>query len=59
MRVSLNIIKKYIDLPKELTPEQMAHDLTLKTVEVESVENVAEKYTNIVVRKNFGNKCSS
>ncbi len=51
MKVSLNLIKKYIDLPKELTPEQIARDLTIKTVEVEAVENVAEKFENIVVGK--------
>lgn len=51
MKVSLNLIKKYIDLPKELTPEQIARDLTIKTVEVEDVENVAKKYENIVVGK--------
>ena len=51
MNVSLNLVKKYIDLPKELTPEQIARDLTIKTVEVENVENVAEKFENIVVGK--------
>jgi phenylalanyl-tRNA synthetase beta chain len=51
MRVSLNLIKKYVDLPKELTAKQIADDLTLRTVEVESVENTSEKYNNIVVGK--------
>ena len=51
MRVSLNLIKKYVDLPKELTSKQIADDLTLRTVEVESVENTSEKYNNIVVGK--------
>ena len=51
MKVSLNLIKKYIDLPKELTPEQIARDLTIKTVEVEDVENTAKKFENIVVGK--------
>ena len=27
MRVSLNWIKKYVDLPKNLTPKQIAYDL--------------------------------
>ena len=43
MRVSLNWIKKYVDLPKDLTPSQIAYDLTLRTVEVESVENTSDK----------------
>lgn len=51
MRISLNWIKKYIDLPNDLTPKQIAYDLTLRTVEVESVENTSEKYNNIVVGK--------
>ena len=51
MRVSLNLIKKYLDLPKELTPKQIAYDLTLRTVEVESVEDTSVKYQNIVVGK--------
>ena len=44
MKVSLKWIKKYIDLPKDLTPEKIAYDLTVRTVEVESVENQKEKY---------------
>ncbi len=51
MRVSLNLIKKYVDLPKKLTDDQIAYDLTLRTVEVEKVENTASKYENIVVGK--------
>ena len=51
MRVSLNLVKKYIDLPKELTSKQIAYDLTLRTVEVESVENTSEKFHDIVVGK--------
>ncbi|MDE6285154.1 MAG: phenylalanine--tRNA ligase subunit beta, partial [Bacilli bacterium] len=51
MRVSLNWIKKYVDLPSKLTPKQIAYDLTLRTVEVESVEDTSEKYHDIVVGK--------
>lgn len=51
MRVSLNLIKKYVDLPVELTSKQIAYDLTLRTVEVESVEDTSEKYNNIIVGK--------
>lgn len=51
MRVSLNLVKKYIDLPKELTSKQIAYDLTLRTVEVESVENTRDKFHDIVVGK--------
>ncbi len=51
MKVSLNWIKKYIDLPKDLTPKQIAYDLTLRTVEVEDVLDTSEKYRDIVVGK--------
>ena len=51
MRVSLNLIKKYVDLPADLTDKQIAYDMTLRTVEVEDVENVAAKYHDIVVGK--------
>ena len=51
MRVSLKWIKKYVDLPEKLTPEQIAYDLTVRTVEVEEVEYAKEKYHDIVVGK--------
>lgn len=51
MRVSLNLIKKYVDLPSDLTSKQIAYDLTLRTVEVESAIDTSEKYNNIVVGK--------
>lgn len=51
MKVSLNWIKKYVDLPENLTYKQIADDLTLKTVEVESVEDTSLKYHDIVVGK--------
>lgn len=50
MRVSLNLVKKYVDL-KDITAKQIAYDLTLRTVEVESVEETALKYHDIVVGK--------
>ena len=51
MKVSLNWIKKYIDLPERLTPKQIAYDLTLKCVEVEDVVDTKEKFHDIVVGK--------
>lgn len=51
MKVSLNWVKKYVDLPKEITNKQIAYDLTLRTVEVESVENTSDKFHDIVVGK--------
>lgn len=51
MKVSLNWVKKYVDLKEDLTPKQIAYDLTLRTVEVESVENTKDKFHDIVVGK--------
>ena len=51
MRVSLKWLKKYVELPENLTPKQIAYDLTLRTVEVEDVIDVKEKFNNIVVGK--------
>lgn len=51
MKVSLNWLKRYVELPADLTPKQIAYDLTLRTVEVESVEDTAEKFHDIVVGK--------
>ena len=51
MRVSLNWIKKYIDLPKEIDAKQIAYDLTLRTVEVEDVIDTESKFHDIVVGK--------
>ncbi|RKY83232.1 phenylalanine--tRNA ligase subunit beta, partial [candidate division KSB1 bacterium] len=51
MLLSLNWLKQYIDLPKNLAPKQLADDLTMATVEVESVKNMAEDFEKIVVGK--------
>ena len=51
MKVSLNWVKKYIDIPAELTNSQIAYDLTMRTVEVEDVIDTAEKFHDIVVGK--------
>ena len=51
MRVSLNLVKKYIDIPEEITTRKIAYDLTLRTVEVEDVEDTSLKFHDIVVGK--------
>lgn len=51
MKVSLNWVKKYVDLPKDITTKQMANDLTLRTVEVEGYENTEDKFHDIIVGK--------
>jgi phenylalanyl-tRNA synthetase beta chain len=49
MIISLNWLKEYVDLPSDLTPKQLAYDLTMSTVEVESVTNQKEQFENMVV----------
>lgn len=51
MKVSLNWVKKYIDIPADLTNTQIAYDLTMRTVEVEDIVDTAEKFHDIVVGK--------
>ena len=47
MKVSLNWIKKYVDIPAEISDKQIAYDLTLRTVEVEGVEDSKNKVMSI------------
>lgn len=49
MNISLNFVKRFVDLPAELTPKQVAYDLTMRTVEVEGIVNTADKFDKIVV----------
>lgn len=49
MKVSLQWIRDYVDLPADLTAEQLASDLTLRTVEVEAIENPADRVEGIIV----------
>ena len=51
MKISLNWIRKYIDLPENITDEDIMKDLTLRTVEVESIEKTRDKFENIVIGK--------
>lgn len=49
MKVSLNWIRQYADLPADLTAERLAYDLTMRTVEVEEVTATADLVEGIVV----------
>ena len=42
MKLSLNWIKRYVDLPADLTMDKLAYDLTMCTVEVEDATNIGE-----------------
>ncbi|MCL2621574.1 MAG: phenylalanine--tRNA ligase subunit beta [Firmicutes bacterium] len=49
MRISLNWIKDYVSLPKNLSAEKIAHDLTMSCVEVEGWEDTGKGFNNIVL----------
>ncbi|MFT7639644.1 MAG: phenylalanyl-tRNA synthetase beta chain, partial [Pirellulaceae bacterium] len=49
MKLSLEWIKDYVDLPAELGPTELGHDLTMATVEVEDVVVFADILNKVVV----------
>lgn len=51
MLLSYQWLKKYVDLPEDLTLAQLSYDLTMRTVEVEGTEDLNQKYDRIVVGK--------
>ncbi len=51
MKVSLNWIKDYVKLPDDMDLKKLAYDLTMSTVEVEGVKELARQFDGIVVGK--------
>lgn len=51
MFISLSWLKDFIDLPKNLNPNELGRLLTIHTVEVDGVFKEADKFANIVVGK--------
>ncbi len=49
MKASLNWIRTYADLPQDITAEQLAHDLTMQTVEVEEITNPADLVEGVII----------
>ena len=49
MKVSLNWLSDYVALPEDMDLKQLAFDLTMSTVEVESVTELARQFDGIVV----------
>jgi len=47
MKVSLNLLKKFVEIVE--TPEQLAEELTLLGLEVESIDNLSAKFNGFVV----------
>ena len=51
MLLSFNWLKKYVNLPDSISPEEVAEKLKMATVEVEKVENLGKNLENVVVGK--------
>lgn len=49
MKISLEWIQKYVDLPQDLSMEDLSRDLTMRTVEVEGYEALKKTYDHVVV----------
>ena len=49
MKLSLKWLKEFVDLPGSITPEQLAYDLTMSTVEVESLIDLSAGLKDICV----------
>ncbi len=51
MKLSLNWIKDYVNIPDDMDLTKFAYDLTMSTVEVEGAEELSKSFENIVVGK--------
>ena len=49
MKVSLNWIKDYVDLPQDMDLTRLAYDLTMSTVEVEDAVDLGASFHDMVV----------
>ena len=50
MQVAISWLNEFVDLDDK-TPEQIAHELTMSGLEVEEIEEIKPKFTNIVTAK--------
>lgn len=51
MKISLNWLRDFVDLPKNITPQELGEKLSLHVVEVEGFEREADLFENMVVGK--------
>jgi len=51
MKISLNWLKEFVEIPKKITADELADVLTVKTVEIEGVEKQFKYLNNVVVGK--------
>ncbi|HHO49627.1 MAG TPA: phenylalanine--tRNA ligase subunit beta, partial [Deltaproteobacteria bacterium] len=51
MKISIQWLRDYVELPEGETPEQIAHDLTMSTVEVERIDDLSLALRGIVAAR--------
>ena len=51
MKVSLDWLRDFVDLPADVTPQRIAERLTMSTVEVEQVQEIGRELDNVVVAR--------
>ena len=49
MKISLNWIKDFVDLPADMDLSKLSYDLTMSTVEVEGAHDLGAQFQNILV----------
>jgi len=49
MKISLNWLREFVNIPKNIDPQKFAMLFTIRTAEIEGFENQAEAFNNIVV----------
>ena len=49
MKLSLSWIRDYVQIPDDMDLKKLAYDLTMSTVEVEDVEDLARRFDNMKV----------
>ncbi len=51
MYLSLQWLKDFVDIPKNINPEKLGNKFTIHTVEIDSVESQEDKFKKIVIGK--------
>jgi len=49
MKISLNWLRDFVEIPKDIDTKNLAHLFTLRTAEVEGVHDRAEEFAGMVV----------
>lgn len=49
MKVSMQWLRDYVDLPADMDLTRLSYDLTMSTVEVEGAEDLGKSFANMVI----------